>query len=94
MHNHTVLQLMAIAIERGIRGYYKHGKAELIDALEAARLVEETSNIFDESIPTDPTPILQSTPWRPSNITTKDKQNIKISLLRVCKSFKLLMNGC
>ena len=35
------------------------------------------SNIFDESIPNDPTPVLQSTPSRPSNVTTKDKQNIK-----------------
>ena len=25
----------------------------------------------------DPTPVLQPTPWRQSNVTTKDKQNIK-----------------
>ena len=75
--NHTVVQSKAIAKERGIRGYYKLRKAELIHALKAARLVEQTSNIFDESIPNDPTPVLQPTPWRSSNITTKDKQNIK-----------------
>ena len=61
--------------ERGISGYYKLRKAELIHALEAARLVEQKSNIFDEPIPNDPTPVLQPTPWRPSNITTKVKEN-------------------
>ena len=65
MNNNAVVQLKAIVKERGIRGYYKLGKAELIHALEAARLVEQTSNIFDESIPNDPTPVLQPRPWRP-----------------------------
>ena len=77
MENRTVVQLKAIAKERDIRGYYKLRKEELIHALEATKLVEEKSNIFDEPIPNDPTPILQPTPWRPSNITTKVKQNIK-----------------
>ena len=83
MNNHTVVQLKAIAKERGIRGYHKLRKVELIHALQAARLVEQKSNIFDESIPNDPTPVLQPTPWRPSHVTTKDKQNIKQK-----------MNGC
>ena len=73
MENHTVMQLKAIATERGVRGYYKLRKVELIHALEAARLVEHKSNIFDEPIPNDPTPVLQPTPCRPSNVTTKDK---------------------
>ena len=59
MNNHTVLQLKAIAKERGIRVYYKLRKAELIHDLEAVRLVEQKSNISDESIPNDPTPVLQ-----------------------------------
>ena len=41
MDNHTVMQLKAIANERGVRGYYKLRKVELIHALEAARLVEQ-----------------------------------------------------
>ena len=41
MENHTVVQLKAIAKERGIRGYYKLTKAELIHALEATKLVEQ-----------------------------------------------------
>ena len=40
MNNHTVVQMKAIAKERGIRGYYKLRKAELIHALEVTRLVE------------------------------------------------------
>ena len=59
MENHTVVQLKAIAKERGIRGYYKLRNAELMRVLEATRLVEQKSNIFDEPIPNDPTPVLQ-----------------------------------
>ena len=47
MDNHTVEQLKAIAKERGIKGYYKLRKAELIHALEAARLVEQTRNTLE-----------------------------------------------
>ena len=68
MDNHTVVQWKAIAKERGIRDYYKLRKAELIHALEAARLVEQKRNIFDEPNPNDLTPVLQPTPWRLSNI--------------------------
>ena len=48
--------------ERDIRGYYKLRKAELIRVLEATKLVEQNSSIFDEPIPNDPTPVLQPTP--------------------------------
>ena len=41
MENHTIVQLKAIANERGIKGYYKLRKAELINALEVTRLVEQ-----------------------------------------------------
>ena len=77
MENHTIVQLKAIAKERGIKGYYKFRKAELINALEATRLIEQKSSVFDEPIPNDPTPVLQPTTWRPSNVATKVKQNIK-----------------
>ena len=46
MENHTVMQLKAVAKERGVRGYYKLRKAEFIHALEAARLVEQKSNLM------------------------------------------------
>ena len=57
MNNNTVKQLKAIAKERGIKGYYKLRKAELINALEATRLVEKKSSIFDEPIPNAPTSV-------------------------------------
>ena len=94
MENHTVVQLKAIAKERGVRGYYKLRKAELIRVLEATRLIEQKSNVFDEPIPNDPTPVLQPAPWRPSNITTKENKIKKNSLLKVCKRLKILMSGC
>ena len=58
MEIHTVVQLKAIANQRGIRGYYKLRKEELVHNLEAARLVEQKSTIFDESIQNNPTPVL------------------------------------
>ena len=70
MENHTLVQLKAIAKERGIRDYYKLRKALMIHALEAKRLVEQKNNIFDEPIPNDPTPVLQPTLWRASNVST------------------------
>ena len=88
MDNYTVVQLKAIAKERGIRGYYKLRKVELIHTLEAARLVEQKNNIFDESIPNDPTPVLQPTTWSPSNITTKVKQNTKKFFTKGMQSIK------
>ena len=90
MENHTVVQLKAIAKERDIIGYYKFRKDELIRVLKATRLVEQKSKIFDKPIPNDPTPVLQPTPWRPSNITTKVKQKTKNFL---CKRLKILVSG-
>ena len=58
MENHTVVQMNSIAKERGIKGYYKLRKAELIHDLEATELVEQKSNIFEEPIPNDPTSVL------------------------------------
>ena len=94
MENHTIVQLKAIAKERGIKGYYKLRKAELINALEATRLVEQKSIIFHEPIPNDLNSVLQPTPWRSSKVATKVKQNTKNSLLRVCKRSKILVIGC
>ena len=53
----------------------------MIHALEAVRSVEQTSNIFDEPIPNNATPVLQPTPWRLSNFRTKVKQNIKQKII-------------
>ena len=80
MKNHTIVELKAIANERGIKCYYILRKAELINALEATRLVEQKSSIFHELIPNDPTPVLLPTPLRSSNVATKVKQNTKKNL--------------
>ena len=64
MENHTIVQLKAISKERGIKGYYKLRKADLANALEAIRLVEQKSSIFYEPTPNDPTPVLQPSPRR------------------------------
>ena len=68
--------------------YYKLRMAELIHALEAMRLLEQNSNIFDEPILNDHTPVLQPTSWRPSNATIKIKQNIKILFTKGMQKFK------
>ena len=106
MENHTVVQLKAIAKEQGRRGYYKLRKAELIHALEPTRLVEQKSNMFDEPIPNNLTPVLQqhleghqmsrrklSKILKISLQKTCKKQN-KNSLLWVCKRLKILASGC
>ena len=91
MENHTVVHLKAIAKQRGIRGYHKFRKAELIHALEATKLIEQKSNIFDEPIPNDSTPVLQPRPWRASNIALKNKQNIKNFIAKkTCKDKQIL----
>ena len=82
MENHTIVQVKVIAKERGIRGCYKLRKAELINALEAPRLVEQKRNIFDEPIPNDPTPVLQPSPWEPSNFVAKRQAKYKTILYK------------
>ena len=78
MENHAIVQLKAISKERGIKGYHTLRMAELINALEATRLVEQKSSVFHEPIPNDSTPVLQPTTWRSSNVARKVKQNTKI----------------
>ena len=74
----------------------KAQKGRVDTCLGSGEISRTKNNIFDEPILNDPTPVLQPTPWRPSNATTKVKQNIKnkISLLRICKRLKILVNGC
>ena len=55
------------------------------------KLVQQKSNIFDEPIPNNLTPVLQTTPWRPSNITTKVKQNKKNSLQKNMQMTKKML---
>ena len=80
MNNYAVVQLNAIAKERGIRGNYKLRKVELINALEVARLVEQKVTYLMSRFQMIPVQFYNQTPWRPSNITKKIKQNFKKNL--------------
>ena len=86
MDNITVIKLKTIAKQRGIKGYYKLRKAELIQKLEAHPDVNEqvliprnttssvnTSAILNDPIVDDKTPVLQPAP----NFITKSIQKIK-----------------
>ena len=80
------MQLKFMAKQRGIRGYYKLRKAELIQALEAHSIVNEQvipKFFFDESIPGDPTPVYN-----------QHLGDHKISLLRIPTRSKILVSGC
>ena len=57
-------------------------KGRIDTRLEAPRLLEQTSKIFGESTPNDPTPVLQPILWRPSYIATNIKQSIKKFIIK------------
>ena len=94
MENHTIVQLKTIAKERGIGGYYKHRKAELINALEAPRLVEQKSNIFDEQIANNPLQFYNHHLGNHQISLQKASKIQKNSLQKVCKILKILVDGC
>ena len=91
MDNIIVIKLKTLAKQRGIKGYYKLIKAELIQKLEAHPDVNEqvlipgleihrkttrsvnTTEILDDPILDDKTPVLRPTP----NIIAKRIQRIK-----------------
>ena len=54
-------ELQVIAKERGMRGYSKLGKAELITLLRHGGVVGKTLSLLDEPVPNISVPILQST---------------------------------
>ena len=94
MDNHTVVQLKAIAKERGIRGYYKLVKAELIHALEEATLVDKKVTYLMSRF--------QMIPLRFYNQLLGGHQISRRKLNKIQKKFimkgmqkiKILMNGC
>ena len=73
MENLKVKELKALAKERGIKGYYKLRKAELIEALTPVGDPPQLQNIMDQPIPEIDIPILE--PSKPAN-------NSKVSQLK------------
>ena len=71
MENLKVKDLKALAKERGIKGYYKLRKAELIEALTPVGDPPQPQNIMDQPIPEIDIPILE--PLKPAN-TSKVSQ--------------------
>ena len=71
MENFKVKDLKALAKERGIKGYYKLRKAELIQALTPVSDPSQPQNIMDQPIPEIDIPILE--PSKPAN-TSKVSQ--------------------
>ena len=65
MENFKVKDLKALAKERGIKGYYKLRKAELIQALTPVGDPSQHQNIMDQPIPEIDIPILE--PSKPAN---------------------------
>ena len=71
MENFKVKDLKALAKERGIKGYYRMRKAELIQALTPVGDPSQLQNIMDQPIPEIDIPILE--PSKPEN-TSKVSQ--------------------
>ena len=71
MENLKVKDLKALAKERGIKGYYRMRKAELIQALTPVSDHTQLQNIIDQPIPEIDIPILE--PSQPAN-TSKVSQ--------------------
>ena len=71
MENLKVKELKALAKERGIKGYYRMRKAELIQALTPVGDPSQLQNIMDQPIPEIDIPILE--PSKPAN-TSKESQ--------------------
>ena len=95
--NITVIKLKPLAMQRGIKGYYKLRKAELIQKLEAHSDVNEEVLILELEIPRNTTRSVNTSAILDDPILddkTPVLQPHQVSLLKVYKRSKILVIGC
>ena len=85
MENLKVKDLKALAKERGIKGYYRLRKAELIQALTPVGDPSQHQNIIDQPIPEIDIPILK--PSQPENLSKVSQlKNLALKAAKPVKS--------
>ena len=97
MDNITVIKLKSLAKQRGIKGYYKLRKAELIQKLEALSDVKEQVLIPGLEIPRNTTRSVSTRAILDDPILDDKLQSYnqhQVSLLNAYKRLKILVIDC
>jgi len=84
METYTVKQLRAIAKERGLRGYYKLRKAQLIDAINAHSAAHRPAHrpLLDDPVPEISAPVLT-----PTKYIAPSQKEVETGVMSTIKSY-------